>query len=69
MLALAQYEAGLCPKCGRPLSVCTAPENQGKFTVGLPTRCHAETALLVARDGMQGYPNPGALMLAASLED
>jgi hypothetical protein len=29
LVALALYRDGLCPLCGRPLRVCTAPEDTG----------------------------------------
>lgn len=65
MLALADYRAGLCPNCGRHLSVCTATENEGKFKVGLPTRCHATTAVEIAQKDLDKYKYPRALMFSA----
>lgn len=29
LLALAMYRDGLCPLCGRPLRICTTPEESG----------------------------------------
>lgn len=49
MLALAAHRATLCPLCGRPLSVCTDPASEGRWTVAPPTRCHASTAIARAR--------------------
>lgn len=41
----------LCPcGCGFPFAVSTAPENEGKFDVDLPIRCHARTAMLRAQE-------------------
>lgn len=44
-LALESYEASLCPKCGQPMSVCMAPENEGRFIAEPPIRCHSTTVL------------------------
>ena len=67
MLALAHYEASLCPLCGRPLSVCTDPANEGKFEVGLPTRCHAKTADVKNADALRKYPHHEALLTGVRL--
>lgn len=64
MLALDAYRAQLCPSCGRPLSVCTDPESDGKWQVPAPTRCHATTAVLIARE-QNTNPQPGALLFHA----
>ena len=69
MLALQAYRAALCPKCGGPLAVCTAPENELKFKGGLPIRCHATTARMIAVEPYKGQPNHEALMVAPVLTD
>lgn len=50
MLALQYYRAGLCPKCGSPIEECHAPENEGRYKVPLPERCHKTTALHAASE-------------------
>ncbi len=49
-LGLAAYEDTLCPACGRPESVCQNPDNDGRFAVRDPIRCHVTTALSMRRD-------------------
>jgi len=70
MLALAEYEATLCPRCGRPIEVCTNPANEMRFRVPLPTRCHATTAVLQTQEalGKNKYSrHVGALLFHAEL--
>lgn len=62
MLALAAWRASRCPHCGRDIAECTDPGSEGKYTAGLPHRCHATTALLIAQDQHQETPQAGALM-------
>ena len=69
MLALAEYEAGLCPKCGRPLSVCTDPANEFKFRTSDPVRCHATTSQSVATNKAKDARMPEALMFHTELKD
>lgn len=69
ILALHAYRAALCPLCGGPLSVCTAPENELKFKGGLPIRCHATTARAVAMEPYKDQPHNSALMIAPTLGD
>lgn len=61
-LSLAQYEAELCPLCGRPMAVCTAPEAEWDVAVPSPTRCHYSTAVAQARTAYEKSPNNGSLM-------
>lgn len=68
-LALHQYRATLCPKCGGPMSLCTDPANELKFKGGLPIRCHATTARLVAMEPYRDQPNNEALLIAPVLSD
>ncbi|MFD6770587.1 hypothetical protein ACFWC6_30690 [Micromonospora chalcea] len=65
MLALAVYRASLCPHCGRPLSVCTDPESEGRWVVPPPRRCFASTALRSAVPEYRDSPQPEALLLHA----
>lgn len=65
MLALQRYRVeDLCPICGRPKSVCQAPEAEFMFDVPPPNRCHITTAL---RRAQKTYldaahaPHPDAL--------
>ncbi|MFC6017803.1 hypothetical protein ACFP2T_16500 [Plantactinospora solaniradicis] len=62
MLALAEYRAGLCPACRRPLRECADPDADGGYTVPSPTRCHATTALLIAQEQYTESPQAGALL-------
>jgi hypothetical protein len=69
MVALAVYEAGLCPSCGRPRSVCTDKANEGRFRADLPMRCHATTAALEAQKGYKKSLHPQALLFHALLPE
>lgn len=62
MLALSDYEARLCPNCGRPLEVCTAPDTELRIRMGEPMRCHFTTAQEKAREKYKDNPSPRALM-------
>jgi len=62
-LALAGVEDALCPcGCGLPVKTAQAPEADGKFTVPPPVRCHARTALVLARIKYEDAPQPEALL-------
>lgn len=68
MLALADYRANLCPLCGRHLSICTDPVNEGRVKVGPPTRCHFTTAVEKAREPYRGKATQAsALMFSGHL--
>jgi hypothetical protein len=70
MLALADLEAGECHGCGGDLEETTDPENDGRYAVGTPIRCHKCTALAIAKENhaKQGeVRHPEALMWPASL--
>lgn len=63
MLALAEYRAGACPcGCGERFEQSTASEMDGRYKVGLPTRCHARTALLIAQKAYDEQPQSEALL-------
>ena len=45
-----RYEDSLCAcGCGFPSAVSQAPENEDRFRVELPIRCHARSALVLAQ--------------------
>jgi hypothetical protein len=68
MLALAAYRASLCV-CGEPSEVCSAPENEGRYQVEGPIRCHKETALRSAGKKLdEKIHYPEALMFGAWLK-
>lgn len=61
-LALTEHEGSL-HTCGVPFDEGADPANEGRFTAGLPVRCHACTAIEVAREKVRDskYPQAGAL--------
>jgi hypothetical protein len=65
MLALAVVEDGLCPLCGRPRRVCSDPDSEGRWLVPPPSRCHATTALAIARQSYLKQPQAEALLFTA----
>lgn len=67
MLALTEYEASLCPMCGRPIEVCTAEGSELRVRVPAPHRCHFKTAVERAREKYKDHPHPGALMYSPYL--
>jgi len=69
MLGLQRYRATLCPLCGGPLDICTAPENEMKYTTGLPVRCHATTSRGRAAEPYKDQPGSQALMFVPKLRD
>ena len=73
MLALQFYRDGLCPACGRPVSVCQDPANEGKFVSPPPVRCHATTALSERQEAQTGGKvkprHPNALLYSAELKE
>lgn len=62
LLALAAYRDGLCPRCGRPIEVCTAHEETGPTFDAEYTMCRATAALLPLRAAKEktsdNKPNP-----------
>jgi len=69
MLALAEFEARLCPLCGRPLSVCTAESAERDVKVPPPTRCHYSTKVMVAQKAYEKAQHPRALMFFPQAQD
>lgn len=65
LIALAVYRESLCPKCGRPIEVCTADERDPKaaeFDVSWRV-CNATRTLLEKQRGAYGdkpHPNRAA---------
>lgn len=65
VIALARYRESLCPKCGRPLDVCTADEADPKTAqYDVVWRvCNATRELLEKQRGAYGekdHPNRAA---------
>lgn len=69
VLGLLHYRAGLCPKCGGPLALCTDPANEMKYDAGLPVRCHATTARGRAAEPYRDQPGSEALMFIPLLRE
>ena len=67
MYALADYEATLCPACGRPLDVCTAEDTELRVRPGEPLRCHISTAVDRKREKFTDNPYPQRLMFFPTL--
>lgn len=60
LLALALYREGLCPSCGHPRELCTAPEESGPQFEVIWQTCGATRALLEkqrATYGEKEHPN------------
>ena len=70
-LGLADFEDTLCPACGRPASMCQNPDNDGRFIVRDPIRCHAATALSMKTDADREKHTlaPDALLYEVQLID
>jgi hypothetical protein len=69
VLELARLD--LCPVCGGPAEECQNPENQDRYTVPDPIRCHRQTAILRKQKGITEDTNPQhmALMWRAVLPE
>lgn len=73
MLALAEYERGLCPDCGVPLHESTRkllrpdgrmdPDSYDQYEVTAEERCFVCAALDDARDRFANYRSPASLRL------
>jgi hypothetical protein len=66
MLALAEYRADL-HVCGHPMSESTAPENEGRYKVPLPVRCHSCDAIEAKQDEYKDAKHPRALLWSSEL--
>lgn len=65
-LALAEYEAGLCPGCAAPLAETTAPENENRYRT-TAMLCHRCVASDIASNSFHAHPHPSALMISTVL--
>lgn len=63
-LALAAYEAGLCPGCHDPLEVTTKAENEGEYRA-TSLLCHRCVAMQQAAEGFKDHPHASALLFTA----
>lgn len=62
MVALAEHEDGLCPRCGQPLDEAMDPESEGLWDVDGPFEDHACRALAVYQQRAgEGHKHPEAL--------
>jgi hypothetical protein len=66
-LALAAYEADLCPGCHQPLSETTNPENEDRYKTGRALLCHRCVATEIAGKAYEGHDHPGALLIPVEL--
>lgn len=67
MLALAEWHAGRCRRCGGDLAETTHPDHDGVagnagYRPQLPVRCHRCTALAKAEHDYRDAPQPQALI-------
>lgn len=62
-LALAEYEAGLCPSCEYPLAETSDPHHEDAFVAEPAIRCHRCTASDRAAKAYETSPSPGALLV------
>ncbi len=68
-LALADYEADLCPGCRHPLSETTKPENEDRYKAGRALLCHRCVATEIAGKRYERHPHAGALLIPVELEN
>jgi hypothetical protein len=66
-VALARYEAELCPGCRHPLAETTDPANEERYVVPHPIRCHRCTATAQAQDRFEDMLTPSALLIPVEL--
>lgn len=66
-LALAEYEAGLCPSCRRPLIETTDKRHEDRYIAEPAVRCHCCTATEQASKAYAESPAPGALLVPVVL--
>jgi len=70
LIALALYRDGLCPKCGRPVEVCTSEEENGPAFGVEQSTCRATLAILekqraLTDGGKKSHPYAPAFLWAA----
>jgi len=68
MLALAAWEASLCPVCGGPAEECQAPDADRRFKGVPPVRCHRTDAVRRFQEKSSTYPRPEALIWHAEVQ-
>lgn len=68
-VALAAYEADLCPGCQQPLSETTLPEREGQYVAQLAVRCHRCTASSIGAEKYADTPHAQALLLPVELRE
>lgn len=68
-LALAAYEADLCPGCRRPMAETTDPANEARYVADAAIRCHCCTAQDSARKAYEESPSPSALFIPVHLRE
>jgi len=66
-VALAEYEAGLCPSCRHPLAETTDAANEYRYVAGMAVRCHRCTATDQASHIYQDSPSPNCLLIPVEL--
>jgi hypothetical protein len=62
VLGLLEYEAQVCHGCGGWLPETTAKENEGRYQVEPPGRCHRCAAIHVKQEGYEDQ-KPRSLVL------
>lgn len=62
VLAYEMWERELCTGCGHPYASTTDPENEGRYRVKAPIRCHACTAREIAAEAFAEVPQSSALL-------
>lgn len=74
LIALALYREGLCPKCGRPLEVCTsdegapgAPQFEVSQAMCRASRAIAETINGLTDDGKKPLRNASARLWGTTI--
>lgn len=72
LLALGVYRAGLCPLCGRPISVCTSheefgPEFRAEYTMCRATAAQLEIQRAITDNGKKQNPNAAAYLWSTTI--
>jgi predicted amidophosphoribosyltransferase len=76
LIALAVYREGLCPRCGRPLEVCTsdesapgAPQFEVHQSTCRATRAIAEVKNALTEDGKKTIRNAEARLFGTTIRE
>jgi hypothetical protein len=72
LIALAIYREGLCPKCGRPVEVCTSDEASGPGFDATYSTCRSTLAILeqqraISDGGKNPKPNAPAYLWGTTI--